>query len=105
MRIEQQKVGEEYWIRIHGILDFSTMDQLHEDWVIPDGTSKMVIDVTHMEFIDSTGIGGILNLLYSGSAKQLAIEIQGLREEVKEIFETLGVFQIMKALQAGGDRK
>ncbi|MFC0213601.1 STAS domain-containing protein [Paenibacillus chartarius] len=91
--------GEICTIKIIGLLDYSTIDSFKAD--IPNLINKIIVDFTSLDFIDSTGIGAVLSILYEASARGIGVEFAGLNEAVNELFSTVGVFQIMKGLGVG----
>jgi anti-anti-sigma factor len=84
---------------IKGVLDYSTISNFNDCVNDLGGISNIVVDLTSLDFIDSTGIGAILELLYTSSEKEIVLEIDGINEEVKDIFNTVGVFRVIEALQ------
>jgi len=89
-------------VKIQGILDYATIGNFNES--LPDlaGIEKIDIDFADLEFTDSTGIGAVLELIYAASESGAKVEFHGMRELVKVIFETVGVFDILRTLQEGG---
>ena len=86
-------------IAVSGVLDYSTMDYFNEEIKkIDPGINKVVIDFTELEFIDSTGSGSIINFVHEANEKNFSVELTGISQEVGEIFETIGVYQIMQSL-------
>lgn len=90
-----------YFVRIVGLMDYSTVDGF--EFNIPEGISKIVVDFTMLDFIDSTGIGAILSIIYTATERGVFIEFVGLNEVVNDLFKTVGVFDIMDALLSGGN--
>lgn len=90
-------------ILVFGVLDYTTMDIFNKHiQTIKIGTEKVTINFSGLEFIDSTGIGSIINLVHEANSKKFRVEFNGINEEINIIFETIGVFQIMEALQKDG---
>ena len=54
--------------------------------LIKDGARKLVIDLTHVEFVDSAGLGVIMRT--SGEIEQLGgkLRISGANEQVRRLF-------------------
>lgn len=103
--IEVKKVAQDTncTLYVSGVLDYATMDPFVEEIrSVESDIKKVIIDFTDLEFIDSTGIGAIINLVHEANSKLFGVEISGLSEENKELFETIGVFQIMKSLREAG---
>jgi anti-anti-sigma factor len=90
-------------LRVRGVLDYSTMNPfLRETESIEKETAKVIIDFTGLDFIDSTGIGSIINLVHESADKNMEIQLTGMKEEVKHLFDTVGLFSIMEMLQKEG---
>ncbi|NRD76886.1 STAS domain-containing protein [Bacillus sp. BRMEA1] len=90
-------------IRINGVMDIATMDAFHVQMEqLPATFSSLLLDFSNLEFIDSTGIGAIVELIYLSQEKNFTIMFEGMNEDIEEIFEMLGVFRILEALKKEG---
>jgi anti-anti-sigma factor len=100
LQIERREAkGSAITLEVIGILDYATIGIFHTGLPELKGYSSILIDCTRLEFTDSTGIGAILEVMHMAHEHNLHFEIIGLSEEVEAIFETMGVFQIIEALQ------
>jgi anti-anti-sigma factor len=52
-----------------------------------------------LEFIDSTGMGAIINTIYLSQEKSFQLKLEGINEVIYEVFETVGLFQILEVIQ------
>ncbi|GAB7386706.1 hypothetical protein BSNK01_05420 [Bacillaceae bacterium] len=86
-------------LKIKGILDYSTIETFHQRLQALENCTELVVDFSEMGFIDSTGIGGIMELIYLSREKGFSLTFHGLDAETREIFATVGIFQILEALQ------
>lgn len=103
IRVTKEIANNICTFRVSGVLDYATMNPFIEEiQSIELGTKKVIVDFTELEFIDSTGIGAIINLVHEAMDKKFKVELDGINEEVKELFDTIGVFQIMETLQGEG---
>jgi anti-anti-sigma factor len=102
LQVENELRGTTFFIEIKGTLDYSTIEMFNEKTALPQNISAMVIDFSAMEFTDSTGIGAIIGLIYASNEQGVSIEFHGLSPELKELFDTIGVFRVMEALRKGG---
>lgn len=86
-------------LKIKGILDISTTSAI--DRVIDeiDKVKTLIIDFKDLEFIDSTGIGSIMNIIYLSQEKQFKVKLEGINDLTHSIFETVGLYQILEAIQ------
>ncbi|GIM45555.1 hypothetical protein DNHGIG_11040 [Collibacillus ludicampi] len=86
--------------KVNGVLDITTIDVFSSKIdEIPSNFSSLVIDLSNLEFIDSTGIGAIMELIYLAQEKRFKIHLEGMDETTKQIFEIVGLFTILEALQ------
>ncbi|MBM7573322.1 anti-anti-sigma factor [Aquibacillus albus] len=104
MEVKKERSNNICTLYVDGVLDYSTMEPFVEKVrSIEEGIEKVIVDFTDLEFIDSTGIGAIINLVHEANTKQFEVELCGIIDEIKDLFETIGVFQIMEALQEESD--
>jgi stage II sporulation protein AA (anti-sigma F factor antagonist) len=92
--------GNTLYIEIIGFMDYSTIDHFNVD--IPAGINRIIINFKKLDFIDSTGIGAVLSLIYRSVDRGVQVDFEGLEEPVKELFDTIGIFRIIEALQQRG---
>lgn len=89
-------------IRINGIMDISTMDVfLNQLEKLPE-VASIILDFSNLEFIDSTGIGAIMEIIYLSQEKNFSVDLQGMDESTRQIFEVVGLFTVLRALQKEG---
>jgi anti-anti-sigma factor len=89
-------------VKLVGVLDISTVDKFDEHVQTLDSVSTLIIDFSELEFIDSTGIGAILRVIYRSQDEDFSVELEGLQEYIKEIFDTVGVVRVLEAMRKGG---
>ncbi|MFC4401655.1 STAS domain-containing protein [Gracilibacillus xinjiangensis] len=100
IKLSRELKGDSCILRVGGVLDYSTIEPFTEEVrSIKQGIKKVSIDFRGLEFIDSTGIGAIINLVHEANSKQFEVELEGISSDTREVFETIGVFQIMETLQ------
>jgi anti-anti-sigma factor len=98
---ETQRNDGVYSIVLEGILDIATVDIFHErvDHLEEEDISILIVDFSKLLFVDSTGIGATLRAIYLSRDKGFTVQLEGMSENIKEIFETVGVMRILEALQ------
>jgi len=74
------KVGKRFDFAVHN--EFRTATKLAEA-----GVSKIEVDLTHTDYLDSSALGMLLVLRDKVAGNKAAIQIRGAREEVKKILE------------------
>ncbi len=57
--------------------------------------SKMIFDLSGIEFIDSSGIGCIISLVKTAKSNHSAIKLCNLSQEVADVFELLHLPMIL----------
>jgi anti-anti-sigma factor len=85
-------------IDMNGVLDFSTVDSFDYINDTPDLVTHIEVDFSGLEFIDSTGIGAILTILHKAKSFEAKVDFINMSKETEELFSTIGVFDIKKAL-------
>lgn len=99
LAIEKEKAGATTILKITGILDISTTNVIQPHLEIAgEKIDTLVFDFSNLEFIDSTGIGAIIEAIYRSQEEKFSIKFQGLNEATNEIFETVGLFKILEAV-------
>jgi anti-anti-sigma factor len=101
LTVEKDVHGSSITLAVKGVLDISTnnvMDPYLEE--LEDGTETLIIDFSGLEFIDSTGIGSIMNAIHLSQEKQFKLRFQGVHELTHQVFEMVGLYQILEAVQA-----
>ncbi|WP_134686384.1 STAS domain-containing protein [Brevibacillus migulae] len=86
---------------VEGVLDIFTVDDFDAALTEVTGVQKLVIDLSAVTFLDSTGIGAILRAIYQGQDHGFTVELSGMNEEIKELFDTVGILRVLEALQKG----
>ncbi|TVY08079.1 STAS domain-containing protein [Paenibacillus cremeus] len=100
LKIEASINASTFMLKLFGLMDYSTIDGFKLD--IPENIDKIQIDFTNIDFIDSTGIGSLISIIYTAEERGLDVEFTGLNDSTRDLFETVGVFRIMEALLKGG---
>jgi anti-anti-sigma factor len=86
-------------LKLNGILDISTtnlIDPYLEEIV---DIETLIIDFSGLEFIDSTGIGSIMNAIYLSQEKNFKLQLKGVDELTHTVFEMVGLYQILEAFK------
>ncbi|WML49526.1 STAS domain-containing protein [Neobacillus sp. PS3-34] len=84
---------------LKGILDISTSSVIDPYLDDLGDINILVLDFSELEFIDSTGIGSIINAIYLTQEKNFTLKLQGIDELTHQVFETVGLYQILNAIQ------
>ena len=88
--------------KLKGILDISTNKVIDSYLNNLSNTKEVILDLSELEFIDSTGIGSIINAIYMSQEEHFILKLTGVDESIQEVFETVGLYQILKTIQEVG---
>lgn len=101
----QKEVNEtKCTVYIKGVLDYSTIDIFgREVNDIESNIKIIIINFSELEFIDSTGLGNIINLIHEQQEKGFELILEDINEEIDELFNTVGVYYIMDSLKKAGE--
>ena len=96
LSFEKRAVGGKTVLAVSGDVDLHTAPQLRDRirTLVDEGARALVIDMTGVEFLDSTGLGTLL-----GSRKQLValdgrLALAGLSDHVLKVFEITSLDQV-----------
>ena len=101
LKLEVEDYNSACILKIIGLLDYSTIDVneiINEKIEEVLKFNKIIIDFSALEFIDSTGVGAILGLIYSAKNTGSSIEFRNMNSNVRELFETIGIFRVIESL-------
>jgi anti-anti-sigma factor len=99
LKVEKEVDGKTTILKIYGVLDISTTQVIDSFLEELDEVETLVFDFTNLEFIDSTGIGSIMNAIYLSQEKHFKLKLQGINDLTNELFETVGLYQILETVQ------
>ena len=99
--LEVKKIvqGSSLIFTLKGILDISTTNLISSQLEKIENIEVLVFDFSKLEFIDSTGIGSILEAIHLSQEKSFSIRLQGVDELTDHVFETVGLNHILRAVQ------
>ena len=63
MRLEHERAGRTLIVRVSGSLDVHTADAFREQvdaWFLASDATRLVLNLSRVEFLDSTGLGAVL---------------------------------------------
>ena len=89
--------GSTATVAVDGEIDLSTVDELRSavTGAAGDGTEKVRLDLTAVEFIDSTGLGGLLELRSTLRASDVTLEIEADDGPVRQAMEITGLSELL----------
>ncbi|MBM9520173.1 STAS domain-containing protein [Desulforhopalus vacuolatus] len=104
MQYSEQHVGNVLVVGLDGRLDVEAEDGLLSAF---DGWMKdkpdIVMDCTHLEFIDSSGLGILLRLLKRAMGNDRDVRFANINEQVRMLFEITRADQIFQVFATTDD--
>ncbi|WP_240377438.1 STAS domain-containing protein [Bacillus piscicola] len=82
---------------VGGEIDAHTAPQL-KDEIIPlteEQETKVIVDLTNVNYIDSTGLGVFIGALKSAKNHNSKLELTGLNDRIKRLFSITGLDEVM----------
>jgi anti-sigma B factor antagonist len=103
--LPEQVTGEVAVLRLYGFLNAHTAPSLKQQItsLIENGAHKLVVDLTGIEFIDSSGLAALVSGLKLTRAEGGSLAVAGAKPNVEEVFKlTLldRVFQLYTDLES-----
>jgi anti-anti-sigma factor len=80
-----------------GEIDLSTIDDLRQavTGAAGDGLDTLLLDLTEVEFIDSAGLGGLLELRSTLRSRSVTLRISAGDGPVKQAMEITGLSELL----------
>lgn len=89
MRYEVSRLNEKILLKLEGDIDIAVAPQLREvlEKIIGEGVKKIVIDITNVPFIDSTGLGLFVNAYKKVNQRGGWVAFVGASRAIRKIFQ------------------
>ena len=89
MNIEVKQQGDIKVLQCGGSLDADTVASFKKIAyeLVDEGSNRFVVDMSHLDFVDSMGLGVLISLLRRVRQREGDVKVSGLSDEVKTIFE------------------
>ena len=96
MELAVEKVGDVAVVEIPvDELDASNTGELKHDIApVLEANVKLVIDLSRLRFVDSSGLGAILSCLRQLSSKGGDLKLSGMQKQVRAVFELVRMHRI-----------
>lgn len=97
MQITNTEVSGAVVLSISGSVDATTVAEFDDEWkkTFDEGTKKLVVDLSGIEYMSSAGLRGILMLAKTAKAKGVAVAFCGMNGMVADIFKLSGFLSIL----------
>jgi anti-anti-sigma factor len=99
LTVKKKVEGSTVIIQLNGMLDITTTNIIDPYLEDINDIQTLIIDFSELGFIDSTGIGSIMNAIYLSQEKKFKLKLQGVDELTHQVFETVGLYQILDTIQ------
>jgi len=97
MNITRDIDGDYYQVKVIGEVDASS--SIHLDTALGEAVesdkSKILVDCSELNYISSAGLGVFMSYIQELEVKQKQFVIFGLNDKVKNIFQILGLDQLL----------
>ena len=96
MELAVEKVGDVAVVEIPvDELDASNTGELKHDIApVLEANAKLVIDLSRLRFVDSSGLGAILSCLRQLTSKGGDLKLSGMQKQVRVVFELVRMHRI-----------
>lgn len=96
MELNVSKKGDVAVIKCSGSLDADNIAAFKKAAydILEKGTVKFVLDASHIDFVDSMGLGVLISLLRRVKQKDGDIKIAALTPDVKTIFKITKLYRL-----------
>lgn len=97
VKIETQIIGQIALISVNGDIDASSSIQLDEslNQQLENTHLNILIDCSYLNYISSAGLGVFMSYIEEFKASDQNFILFGLSEKVKNVFDMLGLDQLM----------
>jgi anti-anti-sigma factor len=97
LTIHTTKEGTTATVAAAGEIDLSTVDDLRTavTGVANDDVEKLLLDLDAVEFIDSAGLGGLLELRSTLRSRNVVLEIRAEEGPVRQAMEITGLSELL----------
>lgn len=103
LRIDVTENGSSRTVRLEGTCDLATAPDLRNALqpLLPPEVTEVVVDVTELDFIDSTGLGVILGAMRRLREGSGVLRIAGATGTVRRVLEITDLDKVIPLVDAG----
>jgi len=96
LSIRTSREGTTTTVAAEGEIDLSTVDELRSAvTAAADGVNTLLLDLTAVEFIDSAGLGGLLELRSTLRTRAVTLQISAGEGPVRQAMEITGLSELL----------
>ena len=96
-----------YMLTVSGEVDASSsihLDNAIEE-AINSGKNKILVDCSELHYISSAGLGVFMSYIEELNSKGISLVIFGLNDKVSNVFQILGLDQLLKIVETEDEAK
>jgi anti-sigma B factor antagonist len=96
--------GDEYWtLRLAGELDYSECSafRMHIDRILQSSPPATIVDMSGIEYLDSSGLGLLLSLSreYTAQGRRLVLVTNSTVDSILELTRLTGIFSVAPSIE------
>lgn len=102
IQIRTETEGNYYYLTVDGEADASSSIHLDKaiNLAVKSGARNILVDCSGMNYISSAGLGVFMSYIEEMNAAGIVMVIFGLNEKVKNVFQILGLDQLLKIVDS-----
>ena len=96
LKIRTSRDGRTATVVASGEIDLSTVDELRSAVTgAAEDVDRLLLDLTDVEFIDSAGLGGLLELRSTLRSREITLEISAGEGPVRQAMQITGLSELL----------
>lgn len=96
LNIETSTENDIGCLKLIGELDISTIELFRTSLEnIHSKASRVVLDFNEVQFVDSTGVGGLVQAIRKLEENSVSVQVQNIPQEVFEVLDLLGIPELL----------
>lgn len=107
MQIIENEEQEFFILQIFGDIDAASSIALDKalEKTIAQNKKNILIDCTNLKYISSAGLGVFMSYIQAFEEKSILFALFGLSEKVKNVFQILGLDELLQIVDSKNDAK
>lgn len=94
--IETAQESNSWHLKLSGELDISTVEEFRSSVEnIPSAITEVFLDLSALEFVDSTGVGSMVQAVEFLEAQDYLVRFIDVPQEIYEVLDILGIPELL----------